>query len=437
MFERNSGIEKGISMISIKRSSIQLLLMALIAFIYPPLGILFLGYQLFRTKWDKNTYVSPNYAVFIALVIAALGYHFYGDATDLHSYIEKINAVQGWSLSNIYDMVYFNSKTKLYVIDTLIYLASKSGNPYILPWMIGFMDYYLIFYMFFDFRNRSHNTNWWQLCGLVIMLLGIATPLNVISNTRCVSAYIIISFAAYRELVQKKKNILTLILYILPLWLHTSAIIFIGVRLMMYLARYLGSFTIVLSLFAANLITWLHQLFSGVGSGNLIVSMVVNAINQAYFYLNGPDAQTNSMYANDASNIFTRVTGAAFIILLILIIFLQEHSQKEKSYRCESMVEYLLTAAAFALGTLSIQLGVFWRYESVIVFLSPIILLRSLNDESKIVRQLSYLLLFGAVLISVRNVVTQINWVPLNQLIPGFLSTNGIEIAVRLLRAIV
>ena len=424
-------------MVLVKRSSMQLLLVVLIAFIYPPLGILFFCYQLFRIKWDRDTYISPNYAIFFALVIAALGYHFYGNATDLHAYIERIQAIQGWSLSDVYNMVYFNSKTKLYVIDTLIYLASKSGNPYLLPWMIGLIDYYLIFYMFLDFRNRSHNTCWWQLCGLCMMLLGIATPLNVISNTRCVSAYILISFAAYRELVQRKKNVVTLILYILPLWLHTSAIIFIGIRLMMYLARYLGSFTIVLSLFASNLITWLHQFVSQVGHSNLIISMVVNAINQAYFYLTGPDAQTNAMYANDFNNIFTRVTGAAFIIMLIVIIFLQGHIHRENNYRHESIVEYILMASAFALGTLSIQLGVFWRYEAVIVFLSPIILLRTLNDSNAVIRQLSYLLLFGAFLISARNITNQINWVPLNQLIFGFLSTNGFDIIVRLLQAII
>lgn len=423
-------------MISIKKSSIQLLLMALIAFIYPPLGILFLVYQLFQTKWDRDTYISPNYAVFIALVIAALGYHFYGNATDLYTYIDRINAIQGWSLSDVYNTVYFDSKTKLYVIDTLMYMASKSGNPYLLPWIIGFIDYYIIFYIFLDFRNRSHNSNWWQLCGLFIMLLGIATPLDVISNTRCISAYILISFAAYRELVQKKKNLTTLILYILPLWLHTSAIIFIGARLMMYLVRYIGNFTIVLSLFASNLITLLHQLASQIKSDNLIVFMVVEAINQAYLYLSGVDAQFKARYANDASNIFTRVTGAIFIILFIVIIFLQGQGKKEKGYRHENMVEYIIMVSAFALGSLSIQLGVFWRYEAIIIFLSPIILLRTLNDDSKIVRQLSYVLLCYALMISLKEITNQINWIPMDQLILGFLSTNGFEIAARLLRVI-
>lgn len=418
-------------MIAIDRRSINLFLPFIVAFIYPPLGLIFLMYTIIKFNSTDEDYLSPNFAIFVALLFAVYGYNLYTQSTDLHTYIERVQGINGWTLDMVFNNMFFNSQSKLYVTDFLLYIASKSGNPYLLPCMIGFIDYYIIFYIFLDYRNRCKNKNLLQLILISIMLIGISTPLSVISNVRCVTAYAIICLAAYRELVQKKKNVLTIVLYILPIWIHTSAIMFLMIRLLVYIIKYIGGFSIVIALFLPNVITFLHNLTNGVMSNNVIITSIVNAVDLAYRYL--PEGDTTSamalQYNSDVVNRFVRTYGTFFILLLIAIIYVQGYIHKNNKLKDEKIVQFLIVVAIVALSSLTIPTGIFWRYESAVIFLSPIVLMKTVNDDNKYIRYMTYILLVSGVMAAVVMFSLQKGWVSTSTIINGLVTTNGFEIS--------
>ena len=88
-----------------------------------------------------------------------------------------------------------------------------------------------MFYVLFDMIERSNRKfKVSEVFMLAIISIGIISPYSIIGNVRCVLAYVLISFAIYRDLVQKKRNILTLLLFFLPIYLHSSAIIVVLIR---------------------------------------------------------------------------------------------------------------------------------------------------------------------------------------------------------------
>lgn len=423
-------------MITFKKSTVNFLVLALIAFIYPPIGIIFVLATVLFSNWDQRLYITPHYAIFFALIFAVLGYNMTTQSTDLQAYIKVVNDVSGLSLNDIFNTLFFNSKTQLYITDLFIYLASRSGNPYILPCIVGFVNYYIIFYIFFDFRNRSKNYNKIQLLLLSILLIGVITPVSVISNTRCVTSYVIICFAAYREFVQHKRNAITLILYIITIWIHTSAIAFLMIRILIYMVKYIGKLSIFLALFATNIIDFLHNTLFNISIGNNLFQLIYNAINQAYFYLHEIDPSMNAQYRADINNIFVRIYGTCFILGLLFIIYYQSYVNKKNPLKYEKIVEYIIMICIFSLGTLSIPTGIFWRYEAAIIFLSPIILMRTVNSNDTLVKSISYLLMISGAIVGLIMFTIQIMWIPPKSLVYGFVTTNGLKIGYELLKAV-
>ena len=90
----------------------------------------------------------------------------------------------------------------------------------------------------------------------------------------------------------------------------------------------------------------------------------------------------------------------------------------------------------FSLGTLSIPTGIFWRYEAAIIFLSPIILMRTVNSNDTLVKSISYLLMISGAIVGLIMFTIQIMWIPPKSLVYGFVTTNGLKIGYELLKAV-
>ena len=66
----------------------------------------------------------------------------------------------------------------------------------------------------------------------VIAIQGCMLPFfSIISNVRNVTAFSLIVLAVYLDTVKKKRNPVVLILYILPVFIHSSAIILVLLRI--------------------------------------------------------------------------------------------------------------------------------------------------------------------------------------------------------------
>lgn len=164
----------------------------------------------------------------MALFWGFAGYHFKNPATDpdLVRYLDMLKLYAGKSLFESFNLQYEN----LFAVDVYFHFVSKLNNPQFLPAFSVFIFYFITFYLLADYKIRTNLTNKTFVFYLVFVLTSI-NFCSIVNGIRWPLAYIIIFLAVYRELIQGKRDAITLFFYVVPLFLHFSTLIFIALRL--------------------------------------------------------------------------------------------------------------------------------------------------------------------------------------------------------------
>ena len=256
------------------------MVISMITFIFPIVGLMLILCILIK-NWNCD--ISSNLKKYVfpfGFIFGSLGYSMeFGDKiNDLTRYFDIVASLKDFSLNYILT----NDRELLYTKDIIFYFVSRTNELHILPFITGFIVYTITFYVLFDIvkkSNRKFKTK--ELFMLILISIGIITPYSIIVNVRCVLSYTIIIFAIYRELIQKKRNIVTLMLYILPIGLHSSAIIIIIIRLISILFKKFKKISIAIALFLPTLIDIIYNYVGYLNIG-IIGTIITNAINKAY-----------------------------------------------------------------------------------------------------------------------------------------------------------
>ena len=409
-------------------------MISLITFIYPALGALIILCYVFK-NWNKIQQKDLNKFIFpLSMIFGIYGYSmfFNGKESDLTRYYESIIQMNGLSLKTIL----FNDTEFLYTKDILFYFVNLTRNVNILSFIVGFIIYGIVFYVLFDMIKRSNKKfKIYEIFLLGVISVGIISPYSIIGNVRCVLAYSIISFAIYRELVQDKKNILTYLLYIIPIGLHSSAIIIIVIRIISSLFKSLNKIAIIVALMLPTIIDFIyaHVRFGFGTIGNILN----NAINKSYYYLHWTEGGWASEIESSVSNVFFRFVGFIFLISIIYIVLFSKNKKNnnDKLANKDPMINYLLFVAIIALGTLSIKTGAFWRFESIVVLFSPVIFVKLFENDSNFNKKMTLFYWLGVILLAVNIIYQARNLTLFGFLITlkNFLTTSGIKILFKLL----
>ncbi len=167
----------------------------------------------------------------------AIGYFFGGLSywinpkinIDLVRYLEDVVPYMNMSFSDFWR--YATTSTILPGKHVLFYLAGITGDAHVLPFISTSIAYSIIYYVSFDYAYRLDLSNS-QKSRLVLYLLAFVPFLNISSNVRNIVAFSIFLLAVYRDIVEgKKRNLITWLLYILPITIHIAAIMLVAMRL--------------------------------------------------------------------------------------------------------------------------------------------------------------------------------------------------------------
>lgn len=421
------------------------MILSIITVICPIFGLLIILLDIF-SKWKSDKCKNLKRYVFpLALIFGMFGYNMAfksGDTNDLLRYFDTISNMVNMSLKNIIALDF----DMLYTKDILFYFVSRTGNPHVLPFIVGIIIYAIVFYVLFDMVERSKREfKISEIFMLGIISIGILAPYSVIGNVRCVFSYVLISFAIYRDLVQKKRNLLTLLLYIVPIGLHTSAIIILFIRIVSFLFKKVSKISILIAVMLPTLIEIAHTFVNKFNFG-LLGSIVTNAINKAYSYLYWTEGGWATAVENSISSKFNKITGTVFLISIIIsIIFLHKNNTKKNEKDIsksrfklieQPMVSFLYFVSIFALGCLTIKTGAFWRFEAIVVLFSPVIFIKMLeyNENSK---KIFHLFFVFSMLIFAINIVFQIRNLDAMRTLINYISTSGLKVLYELLKGIV
>ncbi len=412
---------------------------SIITFLCPALGALLIIFYVLK-NWNNIEHKNlKRFILPLAIIFGIFGYSMYfnGKETDLTRYYDIVNLMSNYSLKSIL----LKETDLLYTKDLLFYFVSRINDVNILSFIVGFIIYGITFYILFDsIENSTRKFKTYEIFLMGIICIGIISPYSIIGNVRCITAYSIISLAAYRDLVKRKRNLLTLLLYLIPIGLHTSAVIIIFIRIVSQLLKSFNKIALLVALLLPNIIdfTYEHIKF-GMG---YIGEILNNAISKAYYYLHWTEGGWASKIESSISNSFFRISGSIFLIAIIIIILAFNHNKKnqdDKKTSTNLMVNYLLFVAILALGTLTIKTGAFWRFESIVVLFSPVIFVNVLENNSNLNKYMKFIYLFGIVMLLI-NVVYQVrNLTELGFLITlgNFLTTSGLKILWELIKGII
>lgn len=411
------------------------MLLTIITLISPAMAALVLLCIVIK-NWNKIEHNNLKKYIFpLASIFGVYGYSmfFNGKESDLTRYYDLVKLMDGYSLKQ----VFLRDTEFLYTRDILFHFTSLTKDVNMLAFFVGFIIYAIVFYVLFDTIKKSkRDFKTYEMFLLGIISVGIISPYTIICNVRCVLAYSIITLAIYRDLVQKKKNILTYLLYIIPLGLHSSAIIIIVIRVLSALLKKLNKISLIIALMLPTIIDFIHEhIRFGFGS---IGQMLNNAINKSYYYLHWTEGGWASEIESSVSNVVFRFAGALFLIAIVSIILFTNYSKTKDNKKIiikEPMINFLFFVAIVALGTLSIKTGAFWRFEAIVVLFSPIIFVKLLEENSNFTKILNYFYVFGVMLLFI-NVAYQIrNLTEYGYIITlyNFVSTSFIKIIYKIL----
>ena len=400
------------------------MILSVISILSPFLSIIIIFLELIKS-WNKEIKTNLKRYIFpLAFFFGTVGYTLrYINENDLTRYFEKISNISRTLIETL-----ANDDQRLYINDILFHFIKIANNDYLLPFIVGFTCYLIVFYVLFDLISNSSRTfKGYEIISLMVFCIGMVPTFSIITNVRCVLAYVIMSFAIYLHCYKKKLNIVTVICYVVPLGLHSSAIIVLILRILSMLLKKISKIAIIFSLFLPSIVDILHLYVNRIGFG-IIGEMIKNAINKAYYYLYWNEGGWATQIESSISNIFTRVTGTIMLLVFIFIILKNSNKKLSKNGMINlPMINYLFFVSIFALGCLSIKTGAFWRFNAIVMLFSPVIIVQALENEFISKKGINYIYIYGYMVFAI-NLIYQFRNIDLITSAVKLFTTSGVEI---------
>lgn len=361
-----------------------------ISIILPPIGILAGLYGIYKDYSKWNIYI-----ICIALSIAAIAYCYYpkGDP-DLVRYVAYIESLRNAPLS--YAMNYgVKGEGNTYVFSFFCWIAAQMDDPHIIPAISAFFVYYIGLYITckigFDYEIKTND-----IIIYILFILITANMYSVINNIRNVFAFSVVSFAIFRDCYLKKRNWVTWVLYIFPLFVHHAAILIIGLRLLMNVVGRIKMIAFLSMILIKPIINFLYAITVRISSHNVFVNLADNFILKAYLYYNDTSSPWGLFVKNSKSFKFERIIDIFFAVIICLMIFIIDNSSSEqllskiiKGSRLKQIIYLPFMLALLTISCATMLTPEYWRFFTVTLMFSAIPVLVLLNYGSDNVRLFS------------------------------------------------
>ena len=386
-----------------------IIVMLLAAFIITPLGFSFLLLMIFRKPSLQYKYVS-----FIGLLFGMIGYCTDPLRTiDISRYFEQIDGIRGLPVTSALNWM----DDGLVIKNAIFWLISRTNDNHLLPFFSMLTIYSVLAYLVADVLSTSGKASLFGKC--LIMQIMLIPFYNVFSNVRNVTAFALLELAVYRDIYKGKRDIWTLLLYIVPCYIHMAGIVIVVMRILLPFIRrisYLGR--LLLLGIPTAVITFYPRMRSIRIPGN-IGKVITRAIWKAY-----ASVVKTSQYAQEVqthgSFVVNRILAAAFCIILLYLINRYQSLYKDKDNKKYNYAIYVEITAI--IGLMFTVLGVvkYWVFM-YLVYLSYIPVLAEYLQTGKKKIGKTYLCVIALHLIALLRAMLQIRTIILNLDINSFM----------------
>lgn len=310
---------------------------------------------------------------------------------DLTRYFQQLSNYSVLSWSSFVELVL--KRNILVVQELLFYIIAKTNNFHLLPAIVIFVVYYITLYMITDYAKRNSINSKMMMKVIVFTIFVLPFP-SLVSNVRNVLAFSIFILGIYREFQQNKKNLITYLLYILPVFIHISTLALLILRILLKVysikksRRYIISFTIIGSTY---LIGTMDSLIDILPFSNRILS---SFIKKANFYVSNTSTDYAIYLQSSLLPKLQKIYFVGVVIFLFILLYLINKSiglNKDSSDKLSNgdakILSFYSLICLTVIGTSPIVLTVYFRFTIPVIMLSFLLLFRKdmfiLNKASR------------------------------------------------------
>lgn len=171
------------------------------------------------------------YGILIALILAVVAYNFTPkEEQDLYRYYLEMNSYYKNIDIDRYLSEAFNN-TKI-IFKALQYTFAQIGNNRLLPFVITFISYSIVFCIILDYAKMK-NINKYVTITIIAIFMCVFYHINFISGLAQFFAISIGFLGFYLEYVKNKKGWIYKLLYVIPIFIHISTIFMLAIRVLL------------------------------------------------------------------------------------------------------------------------------------------------------------------------------------------------------------
>lgn len=348
--------------------------------------------------------------------------------TDMTRYFTQIEEMKGMTLSEAVEW----QRDSLYVKDFFFWLSARLDMPHL---MTGAPVALVMGVMAYIACDYAKDEDLYKYLGAILLLLLVRGTLSTLANNiRNISAFAIAVLAVYRDVKQKKRNLLTLALYVLPVFIHANGIILVVARLLIPLVRRHRLLTLAL---VFSLPAVIEFAYTNIGSlpfsgafGTIIRQMVYSAHN----YLAGDSAYSQAQAAS-VNALIKRLIGMSRLTFVTVIIYMEMKAEKTPS----GFKAYAYILAILALSCNTFNAPAYWRFSSALSIANVPMFFNILSGRTRIKRfrnGLKWAVLAYSIISIVLKIDTILDDVDYIYFAREFVLTNGFTMIHRVLSAI-
>lgn len=254
---------------------------------------------------------------------------------------------------------------ELFVTNFIFWIIAKSGIYHLLPAISTTTVYGVGYYLISDYLVRIKDRNPF---GLMLVLQFMQLPLiPIIENVRNIWAFSIIILAIYREIIQKRKNLFTYVMYIVPCFMHSSAFVLVLFRIILPLV---GKLVFVLPLVLIFIRQFINFLFV---HQDKLPSLFASAISKGYTYLWNNTSNEWLSYVNTSSFFkVQKIMEMSFTLVFILMFFIIRKQLTRDSALFSDFL-YLVLLSVIACNIF--EAPHYWRYYAASMLMIPVFIL--------------------------------------------------------------
>ena len=347
----------------------------------PILTVVIFWFGIFRDPKQWPIYVGLFlYPVFIFAYCIEPSY-----VNDLTRYFFQLERFRSVSLAEAFQI----SSDGLFVRDLLFWLIAKTKNFHLLPGVTTSIFYAVCIYITCDSARKLNKEKY---IGTVMAFEVLVIPFfNIVNNVRNVTAFAIISYAVYRDLVQKKRNFITVVLYIVPCFLHKTGFILLILRLLVIIfEKYMIlSLSIIAGLpavidFAYSHISWIR------GGGNISI-VIRRLILSSHNYL-----YDDSDYAARFRSGTNYIRATVFLIISFLAYYCIRYLFYTVGKEYREFITFAFTLCVMTVACSVFDTPAYWRFSvAAYISCSPVLLIALSREEKAIAMSRTMFLLLG------------------------------------------